>query len=411
MKVHYVKVMLLVLSIAMLTSVAGINIAVLLLLLASPWFWRDLELDPTQKKQTVLFFAWIAAMCVWDVVSNLLAGAPLGRSLWALQHDLRTFAFVLLLWPIFAVEGVARFALWTLVAAFVMIGAVNWGATWLGYVPLGKYLWQTMHHLHGQMSVGCVFLLAQLWLVHSRLSWRVLVPMAVLLGSMVMANERRAGLFLLLAGLPLWVVLNRERLSVGRYRWWLLVSGVVLIGFVGASSIVQARLLLVWQEVGQYLQRSSVERANDFSSVGLRLQFYVSVWEIIKAHWVLGVGSLQFVDAFQQVNLTMGTNEPQRFVNPHNEYLFMLATKGLLGLVLYLGIFVQACRLAMRKPSEVQCVGLLMFVYLFMVSIFMNSMMVDMEEGHFAMLVLLIFLAPKSLTLVHGHACSQEKGN
>ena len=404
MKVHYVKVMLLVLSIAMLTSVAGINIAVLLLLLASPWFWRDLELDPTQKKQTVLFFAWIAAMCVWDVVSNLLAGAPLGRSLWALQHDLRTFAFVLLLWPIFAVEGVARFALWTLVVAFVMIGAVNWGATWLGYVPPGKYLWQTMHHLHGQMSVGCVFLLAQLWLVHPRLSWRVLVPMAVLLGSMVMANERRAGLFLLFAGLPLWVVLNRERLSVGRYRWWLLVSGVVLIGFVGASSIVQARLLLVWQEVGQYLQRSSVERANDFSSVGLRLQFYVSVWEIIKAHWVLGVGSLQFVDAFQQVNLTMGTNEPQRFVNPHNEYLFMLATKGVVGLALYLAIFTQACRVAWHKHDEVQRVSCLMFVFLFMVSITANSMMTDMEEGHFTMLILLIFLAPVSLSLFKDHS-------
>ena len=41
-----------------------------------------------------------------------------------------------------------------------------------------------------------------------------------------------------------------------------------------------------------------------------------------------------------------------------------------------------------------------MFVYLFMVSILMNSMMVDMEEGHFTMLVLLIFLAPKSLTLL-----------
>ena len=78
----------------------------------------------------------------------------------------------------------------------------------------------------------------------------------------------------------------------------------------------------------------------------------------------------------------------------------MLATKGVLGLALYLGIFVQACRLVLMKTSEVQRVGLLMFVYLFMVSIFMNSMMVDMEEGHFTMLILLIFLAPGSLALL-----------
>jgi O-antigen ligase len=131
--------------------------------------------------------------------------------------------------------------------------------------------------------------------------------------------------------------------------------------------------------------------------VGLRLQFYASIWGVIKAHWLLGVGSLQFAEVFQQVNLAMGTTEPQRFTNPHNEYLFMLATKGVVGLALYVGIFVQACRLAFIKTSDVQRIGLIMFVYLFMVSIFMNSMMVDMEEGHFAMLILLIFLAPNSL--------------
>jgi hypothetical protein len=37
---------------------------------------------------------------------------------------------------------------------------------------------------------------------------------------------------------------------------------------------------------------------------------------------------------------------------------------------------------------------------LFMLSITTNSMMVDMEEGHFTLLILLAFLAPKSLDLV-----------
>lgn len=397
---YYVYAVMAALAIAMLTTVAGINISVLLLLLAVPVFLGRFELDPLQKKQTVQFLVLIAAICTWDVVTNVFAGEPFTKALWAMQHDLRTFAFIVLLWPVFSVERVARFALWALIAAFSVVAGANWVATGMGVIQPGQYLWPTMHHLHGQMSVGCVFLLAQLMLTQSRLSWQGLIPMLILLGSMFLANERRAGFLLLVAGLPLWIFLNRKRFSVGHYRWWLIGGGAAVLAAAASSTIVQSRLLLVWQEVAQYLQRAPLDRANDFSSVGLRLQFYASIWEIIKEHWLLGVGSLKFAEVFQQVNLAMGTTEPQRFTNPHNEYLFILATKGVFGLLLYVGIFGQACRLVLLKSSEIQRVGLIMFVYLFMVSILMNSMMVDMEEGHFTMLVLLIFLAPKSLTLL-----------
>jgi len=397
LKFYYVYAVLIALASAMLTSVAGINICVLLLLCATPWFWRGFSFEPQQKTHTMFFLGLIVLICVWDVVTNLVAGESFVRALWAVQHDLRTFAFVLLLWPVFAQERVARFALWALIWAFASVAGVNWVATVAGLVPPGKYLWPTMHHLHGQMSVGCVFLLAQLMLTRNRLSWHGVIPMAVLLGAMFMANERRAGFLLLVAGLPLWLFLNRKRFSVGHYRWWLIGGCAAVLVIAASSSIVQTRLMIVWQEIAQYLQRTSLDRANDFSSVGLRLQFYASIWEIIKAHWLLGVGSLKFPEVFQQVNLAMGTTEPQRFTNPHNEYLFMLATKGIIGFLLYVAIFVQACRLGMQKTSEIQRVGLLMFIYLFMVSIFMNSMMVDMEEGHFAMLILLVFLAPSTL--------------
>jgi hypothetical protein len=56
--------------------------------------------------------------------------------------------------------------------------------------------------------------------------------------------------------------------------------------------------------------------------------------------------------------------------------------------------------MASEKTDEVQRLGLWVFVFLFMLSITTNSMMIDMEEGHFTMLILLIFLAPKSLDLV-----------
>ena len=54
----------------------------------------------------------------------------------------------------------------------------------------------------------------------------------------------------------------------------------------------------------------------------------------------------------------------------------------------------------MAKKDEVQRIGLLMLIFLFMFSITTNSMMTDMEEGHFTMLMLLVFLAPASLDLI-----------
>jgi O-antigen ligase len=223
---------------------------------------------------------------------------------------------------------------------------------------------------------------------------------------MFVANERRAGYFLLVAGLPLWVYLNRERFAIKRYRWWLMGVGLVLIAGAASSSVVQARLAMVVQEISQYIALTPEQRAGVSTSSGMRLQFYTSVWELIKQNnWLVGVGSVNFGHMFSAINYNMGTTPEHAaayfasFQNPHNEYLFMLATKGVVGLALYLAIFGQACRLALKKEDVVQRVGMLMFVFLFMTSITFNSMMTDMEEGHFTMLVLLIFLAPKSLGL------------
>lgn len=402
----YTKAVLLALAAALLTTVAGINISVLLLLLISPWFWKEFNFHSLDKKLVFQFFALIAALCSWDIATNVAAGAGLGKSLAALQHDLRPFIFVVLLWPIFASEKLARYALWALITVLVVIAGANLAATILGFIQSGKYLWYTMHHLHGQMSVGVIFILAQMLLSRTRASWQLILPIVVLIASMLLANERRAGYFLLIAGLPLWVYLNREKFSVKQYRWWLFAVAVVLVGVAASSSIFQARVSILTHEISQYISLTPQQRAGVTTSAGIRLQFYTSIWELLNIqNWWIGVGSINFGAAFAAVNYKLGTTPEQasvyfaNFQNPHNEYLFMLATKGVIGLVLYAAIFIQACRLATLKNDPVQRLGLLMFIFLFMLSITFNSMVIDMEEGHFMMLVLLIFLAPKSLVM------------
>mgnify|MGYP002142920821 CR=1 FL=1 len=401
------------LGVAVFTSVAFTNLAVFGLLLMAPFAWfgfykANQSLDADAK----LFLGLVLALCAWDMLTNILAGYGLGAALKALLHDMRTFGFVLVLWAIFTNPTVARVAFWAVFATVLTLGTINLLLTLIGRVPQGEYFtsgllhMSHMSHMYGQALVGLVFVLAQMWLVRPRLSWRVAAPLVLLLASLILASERRTGWLLLAAGFGVWGLLNAKRLFAGKYKWWLLGAAIGVVGVVVSSDVVHRRMALAVVEFNQYLALTPQERsATVFGSVSIRMQYAATAWEAIKQNnWWIGVGSIAFPQAYQAAATSLGVS-PQSWAtynwgNPHNEYLFILATKGVIGLVLYLAVFAQACRVAWGKTDEVQRIGLVMFVFLFMLSITTNSMMIDMEEGHFTMLILLVFLAPKSLDLI-----------
>ncbi len=385
------------LGLALFTTVAGTNIMMLLLLLTAPWAWRSFKFDASEKTEALRFLGLIVAICVWDVLCNLIAGHGLAAAIKEMVHDMRTFGFIVLLWPLFANETLSRRALWGLFGAVVALATINLLLVVVGYLPPGKYFWPTAPHMYGQTLVGLIFFLAQMQLVRPKFSWRIAVPMLLLVASLFIASERRTGYLQLAAGFVVWIALNYKRLWVGKYKWWMGLGGVGVLLIALASPVVQSRMAMAVFEVNQYLDQSTIERANNATSVGIRMQFYVSAWAVVVDHLWIGVGSIDFPGLFQNMNAGLGgVTNLSVYTNPHNEYIYILATKGIIGLVLYLAIFVQACRMAFAKSDEVQRVGLWVFVFLFMLSITTNSMMIDMEEGHFTMLILLIFLAPRT---------------
>jgi O-antigen ligase len=327
------------------------------------------------------------------VCANILAGLGLSPALKALLHDLRTLAFVVVLWAVFVNPRLARAAFWAFAGSVLVLSSLNLLFTLTGHVMQGQYFTtghlriSHMSHMYGQALVGLVFVLAQLWLVRPQLAWRVAVPLVLLVVSLFLASERRTGWLLLAAGFLVWVLLNAKRI------------------LVITSDVVHRRMALAAAEFSQYLSMAPQERsAAEFGAVSLRMQYATTAWEAIKqSNWWIGVGSAGFQQAYQaaatSLNVTSQSWATYNWGNPHNEYLYILATRGVVGLALYLAIFTQACRVAWHKTDEVQRVGLVMFVFLFMLSITTNSMLIDMEEGHFAMFILLVFLAPKSLDL------------
>jgi O-antigen ligase len=248
--------------------------------------------------------------------------------------------------------------------------------------------------------VGLVLLLGMSWIEQPARSWRAWLPMVILLLSLLLASSRRTGYILLVAGAGMALVLNREKLSLQKYRLAVLLGVLVILGLALSSSHLRMRVSLALSEVVQFLSLDSRQRAALETSVGIRLEYYVSTWRLIQDHFWLGLGSLKFGDAFWQINQQMGaTNKALYGANPHNEYLWMWATKGVIGLLMYLAIWVQVCRMAWHKRDQLQRHGLWVLVTLFLISITSNSMSFDMVEGHFMMLVLLVFLAPGNLKL------------
>ncbi len=387
-------------ALSLLTTVAGINIFVLLLLPLGLWAWRDFKISEVDKNDVTLFFGLIAALSVVDVASNLNAGCGLLPSLRILLGDLRTFGFVVLLWPLFAVANLSRRMFWALVAVVVAVSLADLTLVSMGRVGADAYFMPgSGANMNGQILVGLFFVLAQILLTKPESAWRIALPMGIMLAGLFLASERRTGWLLLLVGSVVWVFINRGRLIAKGHRKWMLLAIISVAALMFSSRVVHERFAKIGQEVELFATQTTEERISNVTSVGVRMQYVVSSLHLIKESGLLGVGSLNFREAFWRVN--GGVDGLQSvYSNPHNEYLYMLATKGGLGLVLYLAIFAQACRMALKKKDEVQRVGMLMMVFLFMLSITTNSMMTDMKEGHFAMLMMLVFLAPRELNLL-----------
>ena len=395
------------LGIFLLTSTALTNICMLLLVCLSLWAWTRFQWPAGEWTLVKPLFVLIGLFCAWDLAMNLLGGNSLTESLQALRH-VRKFMFVLLLWPLFAIAKVSRHALLSLGATVCVLSAAN--LVWTLALHHDDMMASFMPNMHGQMLVGMVFLLIHAAIYQAR--WRLPLAAAalLLLASLFFGSTRRTGYVLLAVGSLLLIVLAVQHQTRPR-RWVYLLLGFAalasLLLLAGLSPKVQTRVALFFTEYQQFFDMTPEQRSQLDTSVGLRLQYFVSSWAIVQDHFWLGVGSLNFKPLFWEVNHAMGATNPVIFApNPHNEYLYMWTTKGLVGLLLYLGIFVQACRIAARRSEDWQRHGLWLLVCLFLTSILFNSMSIDMVEGHFMMLVLLVFLAPARIW-----SADQNKGS
>jgi len=109
-----------------------------------------------------------------------------------------------------------------------------------------------------------------------------------------------------------------------------LVGGITAAGYF-SNDYFKQRVDAATHEVTHYKEAVN-------TSVGLRINFYINTWNVFSENPLIGVGGGDFTAEYKHMN---ERNSPQWMstFNPHNQYLFVLSTTGLLGGIIMLLVY------------------------------------------------------------------------
>jgi O-antigen ligase len=120
-------------------------------------------------------------------------------------------------------------------------------------------------------------------------------------------------------------------------RWKTTFIGTALIVGLGAGCLLafptlQNKIINTRTDASQF---DSVEAANNYSIVA-RIYSYQAAWAIIRQHPLLGVSKVRLADEMaQQYSRRFPAIDSNRYVLPHNQFLYNLAAYGVIGLALF----------------------------------------------------------------------------
>jgi len=116
---------------------------------------------------------------------------------------------------------------------------------------------------------------------------------------------------------------------MGKQRWWIYLSGILtLIVVLALSPTVRQRITLIAQETTLFSADATRARA---TSIGKRLMVWEGGVKIFQEHPVLGVG----IDGYPVAMRRIYPDLNETIHNPHNFYIYVAASYGLLGVALY----------------------------------------------------------------------------
>lgn len=165
---------------------------------------------------------------------------------------------------------------------------------------------------------------------------------------------------------------------------------LALIIFGLSSNTLQERVKLAMEEGANY------QISNELTSVGIRVVFYKNTLELIKQNPWLGYGTSSFESAYNP--LAASKNQDWRgsgTTDPHNQYLFVWAENGLVGLLLFVAYIAIGIRQGIHNQPY-GAVGASFLVAIATSSLF-NSHFKTFPEGYLLAFFLGSLLPPSQL--------------
>ncbi|MCV6609745.1 MAG: O-antigen ligase family protein [Amphritea sp.] len=160
-----------------------------------------------------------------------------------------------------------------------------------------------------------------------------------------------------------------------KYICFLLVPAFVVFflfapvnAFLSMAEIAIKKVEMVYK--GDELSSAEIG-SNVDGSVGIRIQMYKAAISKIAQNPVVGSGTFRFKDHFpERIESGQLREDSSRFAHVHNEFLQAWMSRGLLGLLSLVLIFIIPFFLAKRKGSEVFFSTLIVILVFFWVSMF-----------------------------------------
>ena len=124
----------------------------------------------------------------------------------------------------------------------------------------------------------------------------------------------------------------------------------------------------------------------EHTSVGLRINYAINSWDVIKKNPIIGVGTGDFPLEYAKINQINSPSLPNTS-NPHNMYTLVLVQLGLIGLFSMLIIFYYQIRLSRNSPNKfIRDVGITLPL-MFLILMLSDSYLL----GHYTTLMYIFF--------------------
>ena len=189
----------------------------------------------------------------------------------------------------------------------------------------------------------------------------------------------RAGqvVFFVMLSILIFQVLDKQRIK-SLLVIIIIIPGIFLTAYQ-TSDLFQKRVDLAIKEASTYSDQY-------YSSVGLRINYAINSFDVIKKNLVIGVGTGDFPNEYYKINQINSPDLPNT-TNPHNMYTLILMHLGLVGLFSMLSIFYYQIKLSYNSSSKFIRDAGITLPLMFLVMMMSDSYLL----GHYTTLMYIFF--------------------